>query len=139
MLGINEVANDIPNDVIEYIANNFDSDIRKLESALRKIIVYAEFNPELKNKVIDENIANIALDTLKIDEYGLDSTDRALLKLIIEKMSVFNCIYNGPTPAEVFDITRIEQKKRILSWLWFRFIDPDFQKDFDLTAFDYTK
>ncbi len=34
---------------------------------------------------INENIANEALDTLKIDNYGLDSTDRNLLKLIIEK------------------------------------------------------
>lgn len=34
---------------------------------------------------IDENIANKALDTLKIDGYGLDSTDRSLLKMIIEK------------------------------------------------------
>ncbi len=34
---------------------------------------------------IDEKIANKALDTLKIDGYGLDSTDRSLLKLIIEK------------------------------------------------------
>ena len=38
-----------------------------------------------KNPVIDEMIANKALDTLKIDGYGLDSTDRSLLKLIIEK------------------------------------------------------
>lgn len=34
---------------------------------------------------INEEIANQALDTLKIDCYGLDSTDRSLLKMIIEK------------------------------------------------------
>lgn len=34
---------------------------------------------------ITEDIANKSLDTLKIDYFGLDSTDRALLKLIIEK------------------------------------------------------
>ena len=34
---------------------------------------------------ITENIANKALDTLKIDICGLDSTDRSLLKMIIEK------------------------------------------------------
>lgn len=61
------------------------------------------------------------------------------LKLLIEKMSVFNCTYNWPTPAIVLDSTRIEQKKTILAWLWYRFSDKDFQKDFDLTAFDYTK
>lgn len=34
---------------------------------------------------ITEEIANKALDTLKIDACGLDSTDRSLLKMIIEK------------------------------------------------------
>lgn len=37
---------------------------------------------------ITEDVANKSLDILKIDEYGLDNTDRSLLKLIIEK-------YNG--------------------------------------------
>lgn len=37
---------------------------------------------------ITKHIANDALDTLKIDKFGLDSTDRGLLKLIIDK-------YNG--------------------------------------------
>jgi len=37
---------------------------------------------------ITEDIANQALDILKIDELGLDNTDRTLLKLIVEK-------YNG--------------------------------------------
>ena len=37
---------------------------------------------------ITEDIANKSLDILKIDCYGLDTTDRSLLKLIIEK-------YNG--------------------------------------------
>ena len=34
---------------------------------------------------ITENVANESLDILKIDEFGLDSTDRTLLKLIIDK------------------------------------------------------
>ena len=34
---------------------------------------------------ITEEIANKSLDILKIDNYGLDSTDRSLLRLIIEK------------------------------------------------------
>ena len=34
---------------------------------------------------ITEQVANESLDILKIDEFGLDSTDRTLLKLIIEK------------------------------------------------------
>ena len=35
--------------------------------------------------VINENVANDSLDILKIDKFGLDMTDRALLNLIIEK------------------------------------------------------
>ena len=34
---------------------------------------------------ITEDIANKSLDILKIDNYGLDNTDRSLLRLIIEK------------------------------------------------------
>lgn len=37
------------------------------------------------NGVIDEKTANKALDSLKIDHYGLDNTDRALMALIVEK------------------------------------------------------
>ena len=37
------------------------------------------------NGIIDETVANESLDILKIDKYGLDTTDRALLNLIIEK------------------------------------------------------
>ncbi len=35
--------------------------------------------------IIDNKVANESLDVLKIDEFGLDNTDRALLNLIIEK------------------------------------------------------
>lgn len=35
--------------------------------------------------VIDKTVADESLDILKIDEFGLDTTDRALLNLIIEK------------------------------------------------------
>ena len=35
--------------------------------------------------VINKDVANESLDILKIDEFGLDNTDRALLNLIIEK------------------------------------------------------
>ena len=37
------------------------------------------------NGEIDDKIANESLDILKIDEFGLDTTDRALLNLIINK------------------------------------------------------
>ena len=35
--------------------------------------------------IINEEVAKDSLKSLKIDEYGLDSTDRALLKMIVEK------------------------------------------------------
>ena len=37
------------------------------------------------NGIINETVANESLDILKIDEFGLDNTDRSLLNLIIEK------------------------------------------------------
>ena len=37
------------------------------------------------NGIIDKKVANESLDLLKIDTFGLDTTDRALLNLIIEK------------------------------------------------------
>ena len=37
------------------------------------------------NGIIDKQVANESLDILKIDEFGLDNTDRALLSLIIDK------------------------------------------------------
>ena len=40
-LAFKEAANDIPDDVIEYIANNFDSDIRKLEGAITRVLAYS--------------------------------------------------------------------------------------------------
>ena len=36
-----ESAEDIPQDVIEYIANNFDSDIRQLEGAITRVFAYS--------------------------------------------------------------------------------------------------
>ena len=36
-----ESAEDVPQDVIEYIANNFDSDIRKLEGAITRVFAYS--------------------------------------------------------------------------------------------------
>ena len=40
-LAFNEVADEIPPEVIEYIANNFDSDIRKLEGAITRVVAYS--------------------------------------------------------------------------------------------------
>ena len=53
---------DIPNDVMEYVANNIKSNIRELEGALNKICVYA--NLTKKNEPITVDIAEEALKDL---------------------------------------------------------------------------
>ena len=53
---------DIPNDVMEYVANNIKSNIRELEGALNKICVYA--NLTKKNEPITVDIAVEALRDL---------------------------------------------------------------------------
>ena len=40
-LAFKEAASDIPEEVVEYIANNFDSDIRKLEGAITRVLAYS--------------------------------------------------------------------------------------------------
>ena len=58
-LAFNEVANDIPEEVIEYIANNFDSDVRKLEGAITRVLAYSSmFNKGFIN-------LDIAIEALK--------------------------------------------------------------------------
>ena len=59
------------------------------------------------NGVIDENTAKSSLDLLKIDPLGLDTTDIALLRLIIEK-------YNGgPVGIETLSAALGEDIKTI--------------------------
>ena len=53
--------------------------------ANRLIKRVADFAIVKYDGLIDEIVANESLNTLKIDEFGLDHTDRALLNLIIEK------------------------------------------------------
>ena len=45
----------------------------------------ADFALVRNNGIIDENVADDSLNILKIDAFGLDATDRALLNLIIDK------------------------------------------------------
>ena len=56
---------------------------------------------------IDEQIANESLDILKIDEFGLDNTDRALLNLIIEKYD------GGPVGVETIAAALSEDVRTI--------------------------
>ena len=59
------------------------------------------------NGIIDEKVANESLDTLKIDEFGLDNTDRALLNLIIEKYD------GGPVGVETIAAALSEDVRTI--------------------------
>ena len=56
---------------------------------------------------IDDVIANESLDILKIDEFGLDTTDRALLNLIIEKYD------GGPVGVETIAAALSEDVRTI--------------------------
>ncbi len=56
---------------------------------------------------IDERVANESLDILKIDEFGLDNTDRALLNLIIEKYD------GGPVGVETIAAALSEDVRTI--------------------------
>ncbi|MBQ9246751.1 Holliday junction branch migration DNA helicase RuvB [bacterium] len=59
------------------------------------------------NGIIDEKTANKALDVLQIDKYGLDNTDRSLLKIIAEN-------YNGgPVGIETLATALGEDSKTI--------------------------
>lgn len=55
----NESAKDVPDEVIEYIANSFDSDIRQLEGAITRVFAYALM---MNNGIVD---LNTAIDALK--------------------------------------------------------------------------
>ena len=57
----------------------------RLISAFLFTLYSIAFLYSLISNKLDKKIANESLDILKIDEFGLDTTDRALLNLIIEK------------------------------------------------------
>ena len=81
-LAFKEAANDLSMDVIEYIANNFDSDIRKLEGAITRVLAYASmFN---KGKVT----LDVAVDALK-DQLK----DRSFYKNDVQRIQRVVCDY----------------------------------------------
>jgi len=81
-LAFNEAAKDIPSDVIEYIANNFDSDIRKLGGAITRVLAYAS----MFNK--GEITLDIAVDSLK-DQLK----DRSFYKNDVQRIQKVVCEY----------------------------------------------
>ena len=81
-LAFKEAANDIPDDVVEYIANNFDSDIRKLEGAITRVLAYAS----MFNKGVIT--LDIAVDALK-DQLK----DRSFYKNDVQRIQRVVCDY----------------------------------------------
>ena len=77
-----ESAEDVPKEVIEYIANNFASDVRQLEGAITRVFAYAL----MMNKGIVD--LDIAIDALK-DQL----TDRSVYKNDVHRIQTVVCDY----------------------------------------------
>ena len=77
-----ESAKDIPIEVIEYIANNFASDVRQLEGAITRVFAYALM---MNKGVVD---LDTAVDALK-DQL----TDRSVYKNDIHRIQTVVCDY----------------------------------------------
>lgn len=72
----------ITEDGCKAIANRSRGTPRIANRLLKRVRDYAQ----VKNiEIIDDNVSNVALDMLRVDRYGLETTDRELLRLIIDK------------------------------------------------------
>jgi len=81
-LAFKEAANDIPDDVIEYIANNFDSDIRKLEGAITRVLAYSSMFS--RGKITLDCAVDALKDQLK---------DRSFYKNDVQRIQRVVCDY----------------------------------------------
>lgn len=77
-----ESAKDVPIEVIEYIANNFASDVRQLEGAITRVFAYA----------LMMNKGNVDLDTA-IDALKDQLTDRSVYKNDVHRIQTVVCEY----------------------------------------------
>jgi len=77
-----ESAKDVPKEVIEYIANNFASDVRQLEGAITRVFAYALM---MNKGVVD---LDTAVDALK-DQL----TDRSVYKNDVHRIQTVVCDY----------------------------------------------
>lgn len=77
-----ESAKDVPKEVIEYIANNFASDVRQLEGAITRVFAYAL----MMNKGIVD--LDVAVDALK-DQL----VDRSVYKNDVHRIQTVVCDY----------------------------------------------
>ena len=77
-----ESAEDVPDEVIEYIANNFDSDVRQLEGAITRVFAYC----------LMMNRGVITLD-MAVDALKDKLTDRSVFKNDIHRIHRVVCDY----------------------------------------------
>ena len=77
-----ESAKDVPKEVIEYIANNFASDIRQLEGAITRVFAYALM---MNKGVVD---LDVAIDALK-DQLS----DKSVYKNDVHRIQTVVCDY----------------------------------------------
>ena len=108
-----ETANDIDNDVIEYIANNYDSDVRQLEGAITRVFAYSSMmnhgilnldiaiealKDELKEKSIYKNdvhrIQRIVADYFKLDVEELKGKKRNKTVNMPRQIAIYLCRTN---------------------------------------------
>ena len=78
----NESAKDVPDEVIEYIANSFDSDVRQLEGAITRVFAYA----------LMMNKGTVDLDTA-VDALKDQLTDRSVYKNDVHRIQTVVCDY----------------------------------------------
>ena len=77
-----EAAQDVPDDVIEYIANNFDSDVRQLEGAITRVFAYSS----MMNKGV------VTLDSA-VDSLKYQIIDRSVYKNDVHRIQRVVCDY----------------------------------------------
>ncbi|MPN25493.1 Chromosomal replication initiator protein DnaA [bioreactor metagenome] len=79
----------IQNEVYHYIASKVTSDIRKLEGALRKVIMYAEFNREgMKLSKIDLALAEKALENYLNDAKPKALTPAYIIDMVCRQFDI---------------------------------------------------
>ena len=77
--------NEIPNEVIDYIATNIKSNVRELEGALNKVNAYSKIN---QNRMIDLELAKNALkDTINNDKPKI-ITGNDILEVVAEHYGI---------------------------------------------------
>ena len=81
-IAFQESAKDVPKEVIDYIANNFASDVRQLEGAITRVFAYA----------LMMNKGNVDLDTA-IDALKDQLTDRSVYKNDVHRIQTVVCDY----------------------------------------------